>query len=375
MKTKKSIENRLPWSFLGFILGTISLIIAIYFFYLSKMEAKSDIKFYVEDEFKLIELKEKFDDIKIFYKDEDIILSKKEIKIMCITMENEGRTILQSFFDQNMPFGLTFNKSSILSVDLMKPISDYLQTNLFKPKNTVEYNEGKLIFGKPIIEEGQKVSFKVYLLQEKGSFSTNVEVLGKISGLDNIPILRRVSDNESKPTSQMTKSELIGIAFAAGYFGIIAFALSMLPFILILEKRDKNKKLKLTSDFKQQRNDINEEREKIISLYFDNWKSYYSKVIKALLANNNVIDISNMIKDLIPKKNRYPFSFNFFDYFIYLGIRNITPLELPSEIFEIHDDKIKFNKENETFIKDFLLYVKEIEIEQVAPADARTSRG
>ncbi len=367
MKTKRTIENRFPWSFFGVILGTISLIIAIYFFYLSKIEAISDIKFYVEDEFKLIELKEKFEDIKILFKDEDILLAKKEIKIICITLENEGRTILQTFFDQNMPFGLSFKKSSILSVDVINPISDYLKTYLFKPKNTIEYNEGKLIFGKPIIEEGEKVSFKVYLLQEKGTGSTGVEALGKISGLDYIPVLSRVTADERATVSQLSKLEVIGIAFAAGYFGLIALLLSIMPFIIISEKRDKNKKLKLTSEFKQKRDDLNEDREKIISLYFDNWKRYYLRAIKALLSNNNVIDISKMIEKLLPPKKRYPFPF---DIFFFSRIRRILPLELPPEIFEIKGAKILLNRENEDFIKEFLIHIKELEIEQNNGADA-----
>ena len=90
--------------------------LAIGLFYLSKQEDVTDLKFHVEDEFPLVELKENFPDIKILYNKEDILETGQDIKIVRIRLSNSGRTILQSYYDQNLLFGLDFSDSVILAV-------------------------------------------------------------------------------------------------------------------------------------------------------------------------------------------------------------------------------------------------------------------
>lgn len=96
-----SIDTKFPWSFSGFIIGIIALIVSVVIFYYSESKDKFDFKIVVEDEFNLIELKDELKELKILYKDENILEHNKEIKIVLYTFTNEGKLIIQDYYDRN----------------------------------------------------------------------------------------------------------------------------------------------------------------------------------------------------------------------------------------------------------------------------------
>ena len=53
-----SIDKKFPWSFSGFIIGIIALIVSLIIFYYSESKEKFDFKLVVDNEFNLIELKD-----------------------------------------------------------------------------------------------------------------------------------------------------------------------------------------------------------------------------------------------------------------------------------------------------------------------------
>ena len=169
MDTINSIEKRLPWSLFGFLLGAISLVIAIGIYILSKQDEITNVRFYIDEESSLVEMKDKFPKIKILFNDVDILESKQEIMIIRLRLVNEGQTILQPFYDNSIPFGLTFKNSRIITVTPISPTTGYLVDNLFLDDNPDEYQQGRLLFNKPIIEKGSQLSFKVYLIKNKDS--------------------------------------------------------------------------------------------------------------------------------------------------------------------------------------------------------------
>jgi hypothetical protein len=333
MSSLNSIEQRLPWSFLGFLLGTISLCIAIVFFYLSKQADLTDLRFIVDDEFPLVELRDRFPDIKVLFNDEDILRSAKEIKILRVQLVNDGQAILQSFYDQTLPFSLSFQKSKIIAVSPVSPTTGYLHDNLFRNNDPNEYEEGYLLFDKPIIEKESRVPFKVYLLQDKGIPSTVVKALGKISGLDEIPVVSFDPDINNAITQRPT-DEVIAIGSAAGYVGMIVSLLTFVLIMLYIKRREKRTRKKRCRKFLELNDNITTEQRTVIDSYAEGWCPYCLRTIRILVQREKAIDISELLQNLIPKgvRSLNPFSF--------IHLRNMLPLCWDPSVFTLSDNTI-----------------------------------
>jgi hypothetical protein len=355
-----SIEKRFPWSFFGFLLGSISLGIAIWFFYLSKQEAITDLKFVINDEFQLIELKEKFPDIKIFYNEEDIINSGKVIKIIRIQLENTGKTILQSYYDQKLPFGLEFLDSTILSVAQISTSNGYLDQNLFQNRIGKGVKDGKILFNKPIIEKGSRLFFKVYLLQNKTVVNTVVKSLGKISGMDKIQVVRSKSQQDSGIKIEKTTSEIVAISLASGYFGILLMMLTIAPIALFYEYREKRTREKKGKEFVAENKGLTDEQKGIILSYEKGWQTYYLPTIQTLVNGGAAIDLS----ELFPSQPKCLRFINSLSVLFRENLLKTLPLRWNLSIFTISEMNISLNNDNKEVLINFLKKCGEIKIKQ-----------
>lgn len=373
MRSINSIEKRLPWSFLGFVLGTASLAIAIWFFYLAKQEDATDVTFRVVEEFPLVELKEKFPDIKVLYNQDDILESDKEIKIIRLQLANNGRTILQSFYDQKLPFGLSFHNSKVLAVTRVAPLDGYLHDNLFKEETGKDFEVGALLLNKPIIEKGEQISFKVYLLQGRGIEATTITALGKISGLDEISVIPFDPNQSSPTTSGRSAVEIVAIGFASGYFGMLALALTFIPIGLYIEHRENKARKRQCDDFLEENEGLTDEQKRIVQEYGKGWRSYYLPTIRTLLEGGEALDISDLIDALLKRRTRFPF-----DALSTIRIRRMLPLRWEPAVFTVSEGRIALNETNRDFLVRFLRKCDEIGIEQShapEPAGAAVSSG
>jgi hypothetical protein len=363
-KNLESIDKRLPWSFLGFLLGTISLAIAIGFFYLSKREHQTDLKFYVDDEFPLVELRERFPDIKIRYKEEDIIGSEKAIKVLRLRLVNGGQTILQSFYDQELPFGLLFRNSQIIAVFPVAPSTGYLHDTLFRQGAHNEFGTGRLLLGKPIIEKGSAVSFKVYLLQDKDVQTTPVTALGKISGMDSIPVVLFDPRRASPDTPGRSTREVLIFGFAAGYAGMLALLLTAIGIALLRERIGGRSRRKRCRQFLEVNNAISEEQKRLIAGYAEGWRPFVLPTIRTLAEGGKALDISEMVRNLFPTT----IPGMLLDPVGYHRLRRLLPLRWDPSMFVVSEGKISLNEENKVVLLRFLQHCNEIPVEQRAPA-------
>ncbi|NQY07842.1 MAG: hypothetical protein HRT68_16995, partial [Flavobacteriaceae bacterium] len=155
----KTIVSGSAWSFIGVIL-------AASFFYWQEYRNPFDFRIELIDEFKLIEVKEKISDLKVIYKNEDILENEKEIKVIRFRISNLGDTILQTYYDQLEPFGIDFGKAKVLNVETISSNSDDLRRKLIKNfLADPEKDTSQVLFSKVIFESGDTILFKVTLLQ------------------------------------------------------------------------------------------------------------------------------------------------------------------------------------------------------------------
>lgn len=158
----KTIITGSAWSFIGVLL-------AVGFFSWKEYENPFQFRIEIVDEFNLVEVREQIEDLKIIYKNEDILTSNKQIKVIRITFRNIGETILQQYYDQLEPFGLRFEQAKILNVEVTNSNSQDIKKKILpaKVKQNMNLNENdeftydELILSKVIFEEGKYVTFKI----------------------------------------------------------------------------------------------------------------------------------------------------------------------------------------------------------------------
>lgn len=351
MEQMTSIEKQFPWSFLGFLLGTISLVIALGFFYLSKQEAITDLQFIVEDEFLLVEIKESFPNITILLNGNDILGDEKVIKILRIRMQNNGRSILQSYYDQHIPFGLVFEKSSILALASISEPKTYLSNNLFRDGEKQQLSAGKLMFNKPIIEKGKAVSFKVYLLQEKKSGNTIIRGLGKISGLKSIKITYPDRELQKKGKLSLSKSAIVALSLAFAYGGILLVLITGIALNILWEKIKQKKRKTLCAYYIKTHNGLTDDQIEIINSYEEGWRSYYLPTIRTLAGGGEALEISDLVEEMLPQRSKGLIAFWSVEY---RSLMNMLPFRWESIVFDVNEGKISFNKDNEKVLLDFL---------------------
>lgn len=185
------------WSFIG-------VLVTVLFFFLQK--STYELKITIDSVINLIEVRELIPNLEIFYKGEDILKNNKEIKIVLLTISNEGEVIHQNYYDKNKPFGLKFQNSIILSTEIKESNCDYLKENILqqpivfevsddnevKAVNGYQQNlpkEDELFLSKLIIEKGKYITFKLYLLCPVDIDLVNISFIGKIANIDKVKIL------------------------------------------------------------------------------------------------------------------------------------------------------------------------------------------
>lgn len=324
----KTIASGSAWSFIGVLLAAA-------FFYWQEYRNPFDLRIELVDEFSLVEVKEKISDLKILYKNDDILKSKKEIKVVRFVLSNKGETILQSYYDQLEPFGIRFSKSKILDAEVTSTNSGDLETKLIEKHSTGnETQHDDLLFSKVIFDQGDVATIKVTLLHPSDS-KLDVIALGKIANIKDLSI-NRVEESEESPTSPW-------VYIVGGYFGLIIFMLVVAALIVLIESKTKKRKV---SKYKKKHGEFSEIEKQIVDLYMD-LGSRSETLISGLLKGNTVLDFKEII-DLEEKKSDFkkilfPFSYG----------RRIQFHSLTKEIFIVEGTKVSFNPDNEEFLKSF----------------------
>ncbi|MCX5880322.1 MAG: hypothetical protein NTU74_00415 [Deltaproteobacteria bacterium] len=268
------IERRFAWSFAGFLIGVISLVVAISVFYITRREARTDLKVVVEDEVNLVEIRETLPLLKILYDDENILDAGKEIKLLRLSVRNDGQTLLQGNYDVNQPFDLTFANSIVLAAKLVESNSEYLEQHLFKsPESSVmpgtnTQKNGSIALSKVIFERNKYARFKVFLLQDKGITTTGISVQGKVAGMDAIPVLHeQVGAETSGEPSRRPAGEIVAWIIG-GYFGFLFFLVGVIAVIEGIQSRQRNS---VTKRFLKDHDDLTDVQRRFVESYRSGW--------------------------------------------------------------------------------------------------------
>ena len=325
-----SIDKKFPWSFSGFLIGIVALVVSLAIFYYTESKDKFDLKIIIEDEFNIIELKDELKDLKVYYKDENIIEHNKEIKIVIYSFLNDGKLITQDYYDKYKDFAIKFDSSQILSTTIIESNSEYLRKDfLIDKKDSIK--KDVVNFNKLIFETGKKITLKSYLIQNKGLKSTKIEFLGKIAGIENFQIIRKSEEIRKKRFDDGAFSKVF--IWFSGIYSIMIIILYLS--IRMKRKKERKKFFVLWANFCVK---FPEFKPLLKDIEVVKFNSSLKKVTVNLLHGDNVFDLSCFITDK-----------GVFEYFF--GRSNW--ISFPSDIFDIDNNKVSIKKDKIDFYKKY----------------------
>lgn len=317
------------WSFIG-------VLMAAGFFIWQEYRNPFLLEMSLVDEVNLIEVKGKIQDLKVIYKDDDILENKKEIKVVRVSIENKGETILQSYYDQLEPFGLRFYNSKVLDAEVTYSNSIDLKDKLLS--NGLGVNEqgvDDVIFSKVIFDSGDIVNLKFTLLQDSDT-SLEISPLGKLANIPELSIQKVNQVEEDKPWHT-------GIYVFIGYFVLI---LVLFLLIAVLDKLETRRKRKKVTNFITKFGKLSE-KEKLVTDFYTNCSIRDERLISKIISGDLALSLDDYIEQSRVKKN--PLTL--------LLVHQSNVRVLDKNIFSIEDDFIYLNEENEDSIIKFFNFI------------------
>ncbi len=218
LKQIKELDKKFSWSFFGFLVGVIGLLLAIY---TVNKKDKPFLNFEVLTNTEVINVNEDIGKLKILYDDKNLMSNDTTLYLLTIKLTNSGNSSINILnFDIGYPVGIEMVNSKIVSPpNIIEYSNDYL-----KERYSFVYSNSK-ITSKPIIfDVDDYLIFKVLLLGKREE-SIIISSFGKIAGQTEIPVYYK-EGGESKPT---TIKEILEVVFA-----LVLFILSLVFFLIII---------------------------------------------------------------------------------------------------------------------------------------------
>lgn len=183
---KKRIEKATLWALIGIVATVILGVPAIYF---AVHEKQPHISYEIVGDSKVLDVHQPVKELEIRYRGEDIYALKKNLRVLTITIRNDGEThIKQSDFDESMPWGLQIKKGQLVDVPkLINYNSDYIRDNI----NLQSTTNNLITFQKIIFEREKYFTIEVQLLHHAED-EPEVQVIGKVAGIESQAVVNNL---------------------------------------------------------------------------------------------------------------------------------------------------------------------------------------
>jgi hypothetical protein len=186
---KKRIEKATIYALLGILFTVILGVPAIY---LAVHEKRPHISYEILGDSKVLDVHQPVKDLEIRYRGEDIYAQKKNLRVLTITIRNDGEIHIRPIdFDPSMPWGLQLKGGQLVDIPkLVADNSEYIHDNI----NLQSTTNNLIIFQKIIFERGKYFTIELQILHH-AEVEPQLEVLGKIAGIETSTIIRNQKDN------------------------------------------------------------------------------------------------------------------------------------------------------------------------------------
>jgi hypothetical protein len=286
-------------------IATLSALITIYIFLFQRNRV--EVTFQLISDVNALDINQEVPNLQILYGSEDILSSKRNLRIIDIRVINSGSVdILKTFFDERAPFGIAINEAEILQKpSLLDSSNTYIETNLqlqLVDKNTV--------FIEPIIfEKGEYFSLRFIVLHSV-NIRPIVKSVGKIAGLLEVPLVEKESAKPGTPFFKLALGGniLVQLVRALIYFASIVIAIILIALLAswISERLRKARRAKGIREYKNRADySIRKTDNVIFQRYIDDGMPY-------LKAAHSLLKSASILNSAYKKQRRFSASINDF---------------------------------------------------------------
>lgn len=213
------IDSRLTW--LGIALGALGFLATVVLGLPSVLPyfRDSNITVRILQNFDVVEFRASIPELKLFFGDEEISKSGKNLRILRARIENEsGYHVREVDYDSQVGWGIRVAGAELRSVGQIQASSNYLIERARGAKKTNE----SLHLPPLIFDDGEWLEFDLLLM---GNTDANpvLGVFGKISGVESIEFVKEV-----EPKSDSLSQPIFAIAFSSSLMLLFSGVKTML---------------------------------------------------------------------------------------------------------------------------------------------------
>lgn len=359
IKFFKNADQKFGWSFLGFILGIIGIIISVYLTFI--YEKSPNINYQIITNTDVINMKENINKLTIIYDNEVIDKDTDTLKIVTFDVVNTGNdNVGINDFDDTTPLGFIITEGQVVN----EPTVIFASNDYLKQKINIKKIKNEFVFPKFILEKDEKFTVKMLVLTSR-SIAPKILPIGKIAGVCKINVINELNTSEKGFLVQILNgSIMIHLIRLFIYFiiGMILITGILIPYIFISEKLEKVKKNKVIKKYKKSNKYIDDKYYTVIFELFLKYDVWILNSMLDLLSDDEKFKklISNYKKNKEPvsKNNIIDFPLNYdYDELYATGNRKIETLFIPklieSEIINLDAEEYKLDERFVEYIERF----------------------
>jgi hypothetical protein len=215
---------------LNILLGISTVGSFVFGFYAYYVEKAPRISIYKISEINVLEINRSLDNLKILFNDEDIQKGKKDIRIINIKIQNDGKKdITQDMYANELDWGIVVNNSTIVQARLVESNNTYLKDNI-----KIEIIGDKIKLNKIILEAGSYFTIELVLLTEKG-LNLEFGIFGKIAGIinSNIKIIENAQSQNGSFWDKLFYGT-VGIHFARAFLYFLILVIGIIIIVVLI---------------------------------------------------------------------------------------------------------------------------------------------
>lgn len=349
MNSKENENQLLKYIFPGIslLLAVAGILIAIFVFYYQEKQKEVNLSVDVINVENIFSLKEDVEDFDVIYNNQSIKDSKRNIKILDIFLNNNGATIYQNYYDDEIPFSLTVENANIVKYEVKSASSDYLKNIVIGIES--DSANSNIVLRKSIWEKKTYVFLKLYIFCDNDWTVANLKMSGKIAELDAVPV--KLVDFETKMWPE-SREFFFKIYFGA-LIAIITVVVMLLALIFFMERRLRKKRKEKAKTFfeKKEKNELNDF---LRDFMMYGMQRYHERIIIYLLRGFRVLDmktcfeqslsiIDSFYKQIMPRSWFAKVYFN----------SSSGVLFFPEQVFVVKDSQILLNESVKGLLKEY----------------------
>lgn len=343
----RTIENKFPSSFLGFIFAIGFGLLSVYLgFY---KHSNPQLNYLITSSSGVLDIKEELGNLDVLYKGKSLSSNNQDLQVITLKVINQGdATITNNSYDVDLPLGFSL-KQGLLAEEpqITNTSSKYIKDKL----SLFIENDTEVTFSNLIIEPEEFFEIKVLILYEVGK-KPHLSPIGKIANVTNINIyndyvskLNKVPFWERMIFESTPVQILRLIIYGTGFFLFLILIISISEAIGNYKESKRKKKLLFTfKSYNQGKLSRKDE------LFFE---TYLSKGIDGLKLISGIVNDQEFILKLTNKDKNEEHS----NKYNKKEIDKANDL-IGEEIITIEKNRVRLDLDRIQVLTDFILYLE-----------------